>query len=64
MFFLSVEADSCLIPDQGCWLHAMLSSGGEEGDNTTLQSSFPGTAHLIPREALGDKQGNLFVLSL
>lgn len=59
MFFLSAEADSCLSPDQGCWLHAMLSSG--EGDNTTLQSSFPGTAHSIPREAMGDRQGSLYL---
>lgn len=36
----------------------MLSSGGEEGGNATLQSSFPGTTHLIPSDILGNKQGS------
>lgn len=58
MFFSSAEADSCLSPDQGRRLRATLSSGREEGGNAALGSCFPGTAHLIPSEALGDRQGS------
>ena len=58
MFFSSAEADSRLSFDQGLRLRATLSSLGEEAGNSASWSCFPGTACLIPTEALGDRQGS------
>lgn len=61
MFFLSAGADSCLSPDQGHQLRVTLGFGGEGGGYPALQSSFPGTAPLVPREAVGDSQGRPYL---